>query len=62
MLQIKKVINVNGFNTVGKPKINGSLILKNAGTEAIFAIDLACDDLQNNKITTTTAKYEIHPP
>lgn len=55
-------MSVNGFKTVGNPKIKGSLILKNAGTDAILPIDFACEDLQKTITTITTAKYDIHPP
>ena len=60
LLSNKKHINVNGLRTVGKPNINGSLILNIDGIAAILAIDLLCTDLQNNSITITTAKYEIN--
>ena len=47
-------MSVNGFKTVGNPKIKGSLILKNAGTDAILPIDFACEDLQKTITTITT--------
>lgn len=55
-------MNINGFNTIGKPKITGSLISKIAGEIANLAIALSSSFLPHPKIAITKAKVAPEPP
>ena len=57
-LIINGIINV-GFNTIGAPKIIGSLILKHAGRNAVLPRFLAYADFDLNAIRI--ARPIVHP-
>ena len=53
---------ITGFNTIGRPKMIGSLIPKIPGTILNFPSFVIRSDLQNNNIQITSDKVLPPPP
>ena len=60
--QNTKGINKYGLNTIGKPKISGSFILKRPGTKAILNKDFNCWDFTVNIPANKSPRVRPQPP